>query len=229
MAGRRQLVWADDIGDEQYRLQLSNLNLKNKKGLWTFDSRTGTIRAWTNRGFALSAQSGSDSSTDAAAVLRKYVGNDQQIKFFGGPKQNLRNNAGLCLDVGQDVHKSQVFWKKCINGPQQGFSLATLRVIKNYTLKPENPLKDGKRFLIRSRMSKRRMLVAAEDIGDSQLRLRIVDINPRNQQAFFQFDSRTHTIRQAVNKKLALSMLSQADCTDKKVAAVLRKYSGDDT
>jgi len=60
---------------------------------------------------------------------------------------------------------------------------------------PKQPLRDGVKFQIRSRMAQRRALFWHEHIGGHQFRLRIRDNNPENIRQWFVFDSRTRTIR----------------------------------
>jgi len=88
------------------------------------------------------------------------------------------------------------------------------------------PLKNGVKFLIKSKMSGEKALYWNEPIGNDQFRLRIQNSNAHNQRAWFMFDSRTATIRSALKTSYVISnQLGQGYKTGK--AAVVRPWKGE--
>ena len=67
------------------------------------------------------------------------------------------------------------------------------------------PVANGVRFLLKSKMNGARQLFMNEKMGHGQLRVRIQNANPNNKRAWWVFDSRTKTIRADSHRHLALS------------------------
>jgi hypothetical protein len=66
----------------------------------------------------MSVRAGEGYKLGAAAVTRKYKGDQyQKMRFYGGTKRNIRNKGNKCLDVGRDVNNTHVYWHSCRNGP----------------------------------------------------------------------------------------------------------------
>lgn len=127
----------------------------------------------------------------------------QKLSYFPGPRRNLRNPSGKCLDVWavkDKQHQPLTFWH-CHDGANQGFTLDTKGVEF-----PAYPLKDGVFFQIKTQMKSRRALRYSENLGGHQYRLRIQDNDPYNIHQWWTFDTRTRTIRPKANLKFAITM-----------------------
>jgi hypothetical protein len=120
MRSKRQLVLGERIKTGSYRIRSRNLNARNKRGFWVFDSRTHSIRLWINRSLAISVRlGGKDCGKFAQAEVRKFQGDQHQlVSFYGGTRRNIRNKDNQCLDIVRDVNNTHVYWFKCHNGPQ---------------------------------------------------------------------------------------------------------------
>jgi hypothetical protein len=127
MAQGRNLFWAESIGSGQHILRIQNFNFWNKKAFWTFDTRTRTIRAASNRRLVISNQEGTGYAIGRNAVARNWKGEaSQKVKFFGGNRRNIRNDGAKCLDVRSGANKDRqpITWWNCHNGANQGWSIA---------------------------------------------------------------------------------------------------------
>jgi len=128
MASFRALYFDEDMGGSQYRLRIRNDNHKNNRQWWIFDSRTHTIRAFSNKNLAISNQNGQAFKINVAAVVRPYKNEVyQRLSYYSGTVKNLRNNAQKCLDVhgAVNAHKRHVIFYNCHNGANQGWFLTS--------------------------------------------------------------------------------------------------------
>jgi hypothetical protein len=144
------------------------------------------------------------------------------IGYFRGARKNIRNGGGLCLDVAGGKNKNNqhlTFWP-CHNGLNQAWFLDT-RGIKY----PLNPIRDGIKFQIKTRMAENRALFWHEAIAGGQFRLRIRNNNPANNKQWWIFSSRTHTVRAWADRR---QVISNQDGQGYKigVAAVVRPWKG---
>ena len=157
------MFYAEDYGGQQYRLRIQWHNPYDKRQWFTFDARTNTIRAFYKRDFCIGNQIGQGFKINVGTAIRKYTGTNQdKIRWYTGAKQNIRNNGGKCLDVHggkNDDHRHVIFWN-CHKGVNQAWWVDP----KEKTW-PKQPLKDGTKFLLRSRMKGGRALYKGEDIG----------------------------------------------------------------
>jgi phage terminase Nu1 subunit (DNA packaging protein) len=202
MRGKRALFYHEHIGGHQWRLRIRNNNPGEQKQWWVFDRRTRTIRAWADRSKCISNQRGYGFRTHRPVVIRRYQNHaDQKIAFYGGHRRNIRNNANVCLDVaGGDRHHAHTHWYPCHNGLNQAWYLDQVGI--RY---PAQPLRDGVRFQIKSRMAGNKALIYWEHIGGHQYRLRIQENNPMNNKQWWVFDSRTKTVRAWKNRAFVIA------------------------
>jgi hypothetical protein len=165
--------------------------------------RDRTIRLATKRNLCLANQAGQGYSINRAAVMRP-CGKDayQKIAFYGGPRRNIRNNGGKCLDVHgkSDTNNRHTIFYNCHNGLNQAWYIDR-KGIKYHSY----PRKDGVLFQIKSLMKGRRALFYSEHIGSGQYRLRIRNNKPKDNKQWFVFDWRTKTIRASASRNLVLS------------------------
>lgn len=203
MSGNRALYWRNHIGGNQYRCYIQDNNPMDNRQWWTFDWRTKTIRAYARRGYALSGRYGSRLRRGNLVVIRPYRGDgDQKIWWYNTYRKNVRFGNKVCLDVHGAVnrHNRWVIYWSCHNGLNQAWYIDQTR----YSY-PRQPLADGQRFQIRSRMAGFRALVWHENIGGAQYRLRIRNYSCRNSRAWFTFDKRTRTVRAYAARGYAIS------------------------
>jgi hypothetical protein len=161
MSGNRALFFHEHIGGNQFRLRIRNNMPGNGKQWFIFDSRTRTIRAAERRKFVIANQKGYAYRIGVAATIRPWIGEIyQKIAFYGGSVRNIRNNGGKCLDVhgGSNTHNRHVIFWNCHNGANQGWYTDIQGV--RY---PRQPLRDGVKFQIRSKMTDRRTLYASKN------------------------------------------------------------------
>jgi len=88
----------------------------------------------------------------------------------------------------------------CHNALYQGWKLDTKSIRF-----PANPLKNGRKFQIKTRMQYNRAVYWAEHIGSYQYRLRIRNTNAGDNKQWFVFDSRTNTIRAWADRRKVIS------------------------
>jgi hypothetical protein len=204
MKDGRALFYREHIGGNQYRLRIQNHQAFNLKQWFIFDRRTITIRPETKRNYAISNQRGQRFLRGRIAVVRKWDGEAyQRTAFYGGARKNIRNVAGLCLDVhgASNTHNRHVTFWDCHNGLNQGWTIDTQGVKYN-----RYPIADGKRFQIRSRMKSGKAIRWHEHIGGNQFRLRIQNNNPYDVRQWWIFDWRTKSIRSASDRKKAIGI-----------------------
>jgi hypothetical protein len=211
MAGNRQLFWNDQIGSGQYRLRIQNANPNNKRAWWIFDSRTKTMRSATHRNLVISNEINRGFQIGKAAVVRPFKGEQQQrLHFYSGCQHNVRNDKGKCLDIygGKNANNQPITFWNCHNGDNQAWAISQIKLVqvKDHDTKDGKfPIKDGDRFVIRSEMKTNRMLYPNEIIGGNQRILRIRDFDAHVVTAYWIFDSRTNTIRNAHYKNWVLT------------------------
>lgn len=141
------------------------------KQWFIFNKRTRTIRSAEKRSYSIGNRKGYGYRIGQSAVIRPYRGEIyQRIVYYGGRYMNIRNNGQKCLDVhgGKNVNNRHVIFWNCHKGANQGWTLDRRGV--RY---PRQPYRDGLKFQIRSRMTKKRSLAMYEHIGGHQWRLRI--------------------------------------------------------
>jgi hypothetical protein len=224
MSGNRALYWRNHIGGNQYRTYIQDNNPMDNRQWFVFDWRTKTIRAWARRGYALSIRSGYGLRRGALVVIRPYRGqNSQKIMWFGGSRRNVRFYGKVCLDVhgGVNRHNRWVISWTCHNGLNQAWY-----VDQNTYSYPRQPLADGQRFQIKSRMSGFRALYWNEHIGGGQYRLRIRNDQCKNNRQWFTFDKRTRTVRAFASRGMAISN-QRGYAFRIGVAAVVRRYQNE--
>jgi hypothetical protein len=94
---------------------------------------------------------------------------------MNGARRNIRNNGKQCLDVwgGRNLNNQHLTWWTCHNGVNQAwFTDQKEMIFKKY------PIRDGRKFQIKTRMNENRALFWHEAIAANQFRLRIRDTNP---------------------------------------------------
>jgi hypothetical protein len=211
MAGNRQLFYNEKMGSGQYRLRIQNSNANNKRAWFVFDSRTRTIRSATQRKLVISNEFGKAYTIGRPAVVREFRGEQhQRLHFYSGCKRNVRNDNGKCLDVwgGKNANNQPITFWKCHNGDNQSWAISQIKLvnIKDHETKTGRfPVKDGVKFVIRSQMKGGRMLYPNERMGSTQRVLRIRDFDAHVVTAYWNFDSRTNTIRNSHYKNWVLS------------------------
>jgi hypothetical protein len=225
MATHKSLFWHEHIGSNQFRLRIHWHNPYNSRQWFVFDSRTNTIRAWKKRGFAIANQLNTQFRIGVAATIRPYRGTTyEKIRWYSGARRNIRNNGQKCLDVhgGSNTNNRHVIYWNCHNGLNQAWWID--QRTKSW---PSQPLKDGQRFQIRTRMKSGRSLFWHEHIGGHQYRLRIHNHQPWNKRQWWIFDRRTRTIRPEQRRNYAISN-QRGPGFKIGVAAVIRQYSRGD-
>lgn len=213
MAGNKQVFWNEHIGGGQYRLRIQNSNANNKRAWWIFDTRTSTMRAAIKRNLVVSNQAGQGFRLGRQAVARPWKGEQQQrLHFYSGCLRNVRNDKGHCLSTlsYRNSNNNPLTFYKCSNRDASAWAISQIKLIKvkdHETVDGRFPVRDGIKFMIRSKMgSEKRMLYAADKWDSNRARrLRIRDFDANVVTAYWVFDSRTNTIRSAHYKNWALS------------------------
>lgn len=124
MAGNRAIYRAEHIGAYQYRLRFRNTNPRDNKQWFVFDSRTKSIRAWADRSKAISGQVNQRYNNGNAANVRPWKNEIyQRTAWYGGSRRNIRNLAGMCLDVHGNSNSNgrHLIWYTCHNGANQAW------------------------------------------------------------------------------------------------------------
>ena len=198
MTSHRALFYHEHIGGSQYRCRIRDNSPENMKQWWIFDSRTKTIRAYTKRNYALSNQRGTKFRINVAVVVRKYTGDiTEKAKWFNGRYRNIRNVGRKCLSVhgNSDTHNRHVIYYNCNNGKSQQWYVDQRGISW-----PRQPLANGVKFQIRSKMSTGKALFHhTNNYGY------IVNYQPWNPRTWWTFDSRTRTIRSTIKRTYVLS------------------------
>lgn len=173
---------------------------------FVFDSRTRSIRQDRIRNLALSGQLNQGYRIGRWAVMRNWMNQpNQKVDFFKRSKRNIVFAFGKkCLDVsgGANRDNAKIHWWNCHNGLNQAWytDLRGMTPVRN-------PVRDGIRMQIKSRMGGNRALFYERNIGRGQFMLRIRNNTPRDNRQWFVFDSRTRSIRVQTNRGLAISTM----------------------
>jgi hypothetical protein len=201
MKGGRALFYHEHIGGHQWRLRIRNNAPWNLKQWFVFDWRTRTIRAQGNRRLAISIQYGQRdwNRNGYNAVVRYYRNNDQyqRLRWFGSTRRTIRDQGKRCLDVhgGSNTNNRHVIWWKCHNGANQGWIID-----RQGTKFPAYPIRDGTRFLVRTRLPSRRPIAW---VGGY---MRLVNNDPYNARQWWVWDTRTKTLRSNASRGYALDI-----------------------
>lgn len=224
MATHKTLFAAEHIGRNQYRLRIHWHNPYDNNQWFVFDGRTQTIRSWKRRNYVIGNQLGYGFRINVAANIRPYTGSNQdRIRWYSGSRRNIQNNGKKCLDVHgkSNTDNRHVIFYNCHNGLNQAWW-----VDQRHKTWPRQPLNDGVKFQLRSRMSGGRALKYAEHIGGHQYRLRIQDHKPFDTKQWFFFDRRTRTIRPVNRRNFAISN-QRGQRFLRNRAAVIRQWVGE--
>jgi hypothetical protein len=224
MATHKSLFYAEHIGANQFRLRIHWNNPYDAKQWFIFDSRTNTIRANAKRSHCIANQLNTKFRINVATAVRPYRGiNQDKIRWYSTSKKNIQNNGKKCLDVhgGSNTDNRHVIFYNCHNGLNQAWWIDQ----KTKTW-PRQPLKDGVRFQLKSRMAGGRALFTAEHIGGQQYRLRIQDNKAFDKNQWFIFDKRTNSIRSDSKRSMAISNQAGQRFLRNR-AAVVRKWIGE--
>jgi len=190
MASKRALFWYDHIGSNQYRLRIRDNASYDLRQWWVFDSRTHTIRAFSDRNMVISNQEGLGWRIGGAAVVRPWKNEYyQQMLYINNQITDLR---GSCLDVWgkADTHHNYLTFWTCHNGDNQKWNIdETAEEL------PQYPLRDGQRFQIKSSLLKEHVIYPLDHLGNNMYRLREKMNEPYDDKQWWIFDSRTKTIR----------------------------------
>lgn len=203
MKTHKTLYWAEHIGRNQYRLRIQWHDSYDKNQWFVFDSRTKTIRAWSRRSYMIANQWNYKFRIGVAATIRPYTGsNYDKIRWYSTSRRNIQNNGRKCLAVHGASNTDQryvTFWN-CANSLHMAWWID-----QRHKSWPRQPLKDGVRFQIRTRMRSKRSLFWHEHIGGTQYRLRIHNHQPWNLRQWWFFDRRTRTIRPIQKRNFVIS------------------------
>lgn len=97
-------------------------------------------------------------TTNAYTTVGKYEGRaNQQIRWFSGKNNNLRDIGERCIQALGNSHQAYTHWYKCSSNAGQSWIIDT----KGYEY-PKQPLGDGVKFQIRTRMQGGKALFWAE-------------------------------------------------------------------
>jgi hypothetical protein len=136
-------------------------------------------------------------------VIRQFKGQPtQKIMWLNTSRGNVRFGGKMCLDIhgGQIVNNRHIIYWNCHKGLNQAWYVDQT----GFTY-PKQPIKDGVRFQIKSRMAHFRALFWDNQISSGQFQLRIRNDQSKDNKQWFIFDKRTRTIRAFSDKKLAIS------------------------
>jgi hypothetical protein len=203
MSGNRALFWRNHVGGNQFRTYIQDNNPADSKQWWSFDTRTKSIRAFAKKSHVLSGKIGSGFRRGSMVVIRPYKGeNIQKIWWYNKSRQNVKFGGKICLDVhgGRNVNNRHVIYWSCHNGLNQAWY-----VDQTAFTYPKQPLKDGVKFQLKSKMATFRALFWAEHIGGQQYRLRIRNDLPKDNKQWYTFDRRSRTIRAWSSRNMAIS------------------------
>jgi hypothetical protein len=202
MAFNRALYRAQHLGSNRFYLRIQDHNPDARTQWWTFDSRTQTIREFYRRRYVISTYY-NDFRINQYVVSRQWTGkNTERIQWHNGSRRTIRNNGFKCLAIqsNYNVHGRYVVWVNCNNHPAQGWYID-----QRWYSYARQPVRSGRKFQIRSRMSGARTLSIQEHIGGNQYRIRMVNHSPFNDNQWFFYDARTKSIRGFKRRNYALS------------------------
>jgi len=220
----RPIYWSTHhYGSNQFYAKLMNEDIWESRQWWVFDSRTQTIRAAADRKKVLAMPMGTDvRSTGMYIVIREYRPNDMldQINWFNNTKSsNIRNIAGNCFSADGNHHDSYIRIFPCTGAANQAWFYDDKKAVF-----PTQPLVDGAKFQIKSRMLGNKALFWYEHLGSNQYNLRIRTNDPEQENQWWTFDSRTHTIRAWNKRTYAISTIHGNLAHGQN--AVLKPYTG---
>ena len=182
------------------------------KQWWFFNRRTRTIRPVTKRSHAITVYDGNHNwpRINKYALLTRYRRTHSkpayyQATYFRGKSNNIRNPSGYCLSMwnGQTNIGAYAAWKRCNRG--SGTNTFSWRLDRRGPRFPRYPLRDGRKFQIKSTLKNKRALVYWNKSGH-QWYLRIQNNNPYSIKQWWVFDWRTRSIRAAGNRGLVISI-----------------------
>ena len=171
----------------------------------------------------LANQKGQEFTVNVAVVARKFEGHvTEKVKWISGDFRNIQNFGDKCLDVygGANNHNQHVIFWPCHNGLNQAWIID-----QQEAQWPKQPIDDGVKFQIRSKMAGGKALFYHEKTNEDQYIVRIQDHQPWDDKQWWFLDSRTRTIRPVTMKDFALShMKNKGFIPD--VSVVIRKFIG---
>jgi hypothetical protein len=224
MSGNRALfITKRSIGHGQYPLKIQNHAPWDDAQWFVFDRRTRSIRSANRRQLTISREQGVKRFIPGGyAVARPWKNSVFQKTFYN--KSKMIQDWGafvLTLHQWRNRHNWPVVWWWSKNHASQKWKIDT----KGVTI-PRYPLKDGRRFQIKSRMATNRALFWHEHIGHQQYRLRIQNSAPWIGKQWFVFDWRTKTIRAWSDRRKVISN-QYGQGFNINVAAVVRLYKAE--
>ena len=173
MRDGRVLYFNRHIGGGQYDVSIRKPQYDDRE-IWIFDEKTGHIRNYKHRGFALGVEKGKDARGALVVMRRAEWSADMKWKYQSGRPHNWIpfSNGGLCLDVagGRNVDGQRVIVWSHHNGDNQKFE-AQFKVTK--PIYKSTHLKAGKDFMIQLRMAEGRVLYWNKNIGGGQYQVEI--------------------------------------------------------
>jgi hypothetical protein len=157
---KMDLMWerehVDDV-HERHRLFMQKMDGENKQALWTFDSRTRSIRAFHKRTHTIGQHDGKD--LEKRLFLEYFMDNRwQRVRFTPGQTMNYRNEAGRCLTRSQyknhnDKKATQVRFIHCSFGSNLDNSWKIVKWTSDMESLHKIPVADGQSFILRSKMA----------------------------------------------------------------------------
>ena len=152
--------------------------------------------------------------------MRVYKGrNNDRIRWRNGRSNNIRNNGGKCLMTVSNVNRDRyhLTFGHCRNSKGQAWFLDQVGAVYK-----KQPLADGVKFQLRTKMSGGRALVEAERQDSNRYALRIQDFAPWDPKQWFVFDSRTRSIRSHKRRSFAIATQINQKMRHYKVAIIQR-------
>lgn len=131
MGGNRVLFYDNEQVKGQAgsrRLRIRTLNGQTTNQWFKFDSRTRTVRSASDANLVISNEQKQAFRIGRFAVVRPFVkehSHEQTVWWHSGPKRNLRNSGGVCLDVWKGINRDlqPITWWNCHNGDNQAWFL----------------------------------------------------------------------------------------------------------
>lgn len=168
MRDGRVLYYNRHIGGGQYEIAIRKPQYDYRE-IWVFDAKTGHIRNYRHRGWALAVEKGKDARGARIVMRRAEWSADMKWKYQSGRPHNWIpfSNGGLCMDVagGRNADGQRVIVWSHHNGANQKFE-AQFKVTK--PIYKSTHLKAGKDFMIQARMAEGRVLYWNRHIGGGQ-------------------------------------------------------------
>ena len=170
---KMDLMWErarDDEVKEQHRLFMRQADNENSYALWSFDARTRTIRAHKKRTHVIGQENGR--SMDNHLRLGYFMNHRyQRMKWYKGQTMNLRNEAGRCLTTQNgvdynDKRATPVRYIHCGFGKNLSNAWDIVKFDKNLDNKYKFPVKDGERFIIRSKLPGNKIIKWNKNLGE---------------------------------------------------------------